>query len=126
MIDMRELEAFEANVQADDNVRRMLEEITRDAAGEVQQEAVTKADPALGLSIVALAGLWLLLKVGINHLRGMSDAEILDQQIDKIAKLKELGYDDKQATAVVERLLKSIRTRPDDDSVLSALKKLLT
>ena len=126
MIDMRELEAFEANVQADDDVRRMLEAITRDAAGEAQPEAVTRADPVLGLWIVGLAGLWLLLKVGINHLRGMSDAEILDQQIDKIAKLKELGYDEKQAAAVVQRLLKSIRTRPDDDSVLSALKKLLT
>ena len=120
MIDMRELEAFEANVQADDDVRQMLEEITRDAAGEVPPEAVTKADPVLGLSIVALAGLWLLLKVGINHLRGMSDAQILDQEIDKIGKLKELGYDEKQAAAVVQRLLKRIRTRPDDDSVLRA------
>jgi hypothetical protein len=33
----------------------------------------------------------------------------------------QLGYDEKHATQVVERLLKGIRTRSDDDMVLKAL-----
>ena len=33
---------------------------------------------------------------------------------------------EKQVTQVVERLLKSIRTRPDDDSVLKTLQKMLS
>jgi len=43
-----------------------------------------------------------------------------------IAEVKALGYDEKQTTQVVERLLKSIRTRPDDDSMLKALQKMLS
>ena len=37
MIDRRELEAFEASVQADDEVRRILEDITRSVAAEVER-----------------------------------------------------------------------------------------
>jgi Holliday junction resolvasome RuvABC DNA-binding subunit len=43
-----------------------------------------------------------------------------------IAEVKALGYDEKQAAQVVERLLKSIHTRPDEDSVLKALQKMLS
>ena len=39
--------------------------------------------------------------------------------------MKALEYDEKHATQVVERLLKSVRTRPDDDSVLKTLQKTL-
>ena len=42
-----------------------------------------------------------------------------------IAEVKALGYDEKHAAQVVERLLQGIRTRPDDDAVLKALQKLL-
>ncbi len=70
--------------------------------------------------------------VSIDTIKNVTVAQIqsvnvLDaQQIDKIGKLKELGYDEKQASAVVQRLLKRIRTRPEDDSVLSAMTKLLS
>jgi Holliday junction resolvasome RuvABC DNA-binding subunit len=43
-----------------------------------------------------------------------------------IAEVKALGYDETQAAQVVERLLKGIRTRPDDDAVLKALQKMLS
>jgi hypothetical protein len=43
-----------------------------------------------------------------------------------IAEVKALGYDEKHAAQVVERLLKSIRTRPNDDSVLESLQKMLS
>ena len=80
----------------------------------------------MGLWLVGLAGLWQLAKVGIQHLRGMSDTAVLQKQVAVIAEVKALGYDEKQAAQVVERLLKGIRTRPDDDSVLKALPKMLS
>jgi hypothetical protein len=67
-----------------------------------------------------------LVKVGIQHLRGMSDTTVLQKRIEVIAEVKALGYDEKHAAQVVERLLKSIRTRPDDDSVLKTLQKMLS
>jgi hypothetical protein len=126
VIDRRELEAFEASVLADDEVRCMLEDVTRSVAEEEQQQSPTRVDPTLGLWLVSLAGLWLLAKVGIQHLRGLSDTAVVQKQVDVIRELKALGYDEKHATQVVERLLKRIRTRPDDDSVLKALQKMLS
>ena len=125
-MDRRELEAFEASVLADDEVRRMLEDITRSVATEVQQQSPTRVDVTLGLWLVGLASLWLLAKVGIHHLRGLSDTAVLQTQVEVIAEVKALGYDEKHAAQVVERLLKGIRTRPDDDSVLKALQKMLS
>ena len=126
MIDRRELEAFEASVIADDEVRRMLEDVTHSVAVEVQQQSPTRVDVTLGLWLVGLASLWQLGKVGIHHLRGMSDTTVLQKQVEVVAEVKALGYDEKQAAQVVERLLKGIRTRPDDDSVLKALPKMLS
>jgi hypothetical protein len=126
VIDRRELEAFEASVLADDEVRRMLEDITHSVAVEVQQQSPTRIDVTMGLWLVGLAGLWQLAKVGIQHLRGMSDTAVLQKQVAVIAEVKALGYDEKQAAQVVERLLKGIRTRPDDDTALKALQKMLS
>ena len=72
-MDRRALEAFEASVLADDEVRRMLEDITRSVAVEVQQQSPRRLDVTAALWLVGLAGLWQLVKVGIHHLRGMSD-----------------------------------------------------
>ena len=126
MIDRRQLEAFEVGVLADDEVRRMLEDIVRSVAVEVHQESPRRLDATAALWLVGLAGLWQLLKVGIHHLRGMSDAAVLQKQIEVITEVKALGYDEKYAAQVVERLLKSIRTRPNDDSVLKTLQKMLS
>ena len=123
-MDRRELEAFEASILADDEVRRMLEDITRTVAVEVQQQSPVRLDVTGALWLVGLAGLWQLAKVGIQHLRGMSDTAVLQKQVEVIAAVKALGYDEKQTTQVVERLLKGIRTRPDDDTVLKALQKM--
>ena len=126
MIDRLELEVFEASVLADDEVRRMLEDVTHSVAEEVQQQAPIRVDVTMGLWLVGLASLWQLAKVGIQHLRGMSDTAVLQKQVAVIAEVKALGYDEKQAAQVVERLLKGIRTRTDDDSVLKALQKMLS
>jgi hypothetical protein len=126
VIDRGELEAFEASVLADDEVRHMLEDITGSVAVEVQQQSPRRLDVTAGLWLVGLAALWQLVKVGIHHLRGMSDTVMVQKQLEVIAEVKALGYDEKHAAQVVERLLKSIRTRPDDDSVLKALQKMLS
>jgi len=123
-MDRRELEAFEAGVLVDDEVRRLLEDATLGVAVEVPQQSPTSVDPVLGLWLVGLAALWLLTKVGIQHLRGMSDAAVLQKEVEVIAEVKAFGFDEKQAAQVVERLLKGIRTRPDDDSVLKTLQKM--
>jgi hypothetical protein len=125
-MDRRELEAFEASVLTDDEVRRMLEDITWSVAVEVQQQSSTRLDVTVALWLVGLAGLWQLAKIGIHHLRGMSDIAVLQKQVEVIAEVKALGYDEKHAAQVVERLFKSIRTRPDDDSVLKTLQKTLS
>ena len=62
----------------------------------------------------------------LGHLRGLSDTAVLQKQVEVVTEVKTLRYDEKQATQVVERLLKSIRTRPDDDTVLKALQKMLS
>jgi hypothetical protein len=126
MIDRRELEAFETRILADDGVRRLLEEVTHSVAVEMPEQTPIRVDPTLGLWLVGLAALWQLAKVSIHHLRGMSDTAVVQQQVEVIAEVKALGCDEKQATQVVERLLKSIRTRPDDDSVLKTLQKMLS
>jgi hypothetical protein len=126
VIGRRELEAFEAHVLADDEVRRMLEDITHSVAEEMQEQSPRRLDVTAALWLVGLAGLWQLAKVGIHHLRGMSDTSMLQKQIEVVAEVKALGYDEKHATQVIERLLKSIRTRPDDDSVLKTLQKMLS
>jgi Holliday junction resolvase RuvA-like protein len=126
VIDRRELEAFEASVLADDEVRRMLEDITHNVAVEVQQQSPTRIDVTMGLWLVGLASLWQLAKVGIQHLRGLSDTAVLQKQVEVVAAVKALGYDEKQAAQVIERLLKGIRTRSDDDMVLKALQKMLS
>ena len=125
-MDRRELEAFEASVLADDEVRRMLEDITHSVAVEVKEQSPRRLDVTAALWLVGLASFWQLAKIGIHHLRGLSDTAVLQKQIEVIAKVKALGYDEKHAAQVVERLLKSIRTRPDDDSVLKTLQKMLS
>jgi hypothetical protein len=51
--------------------------------------------------LVGLAALWLLVKVGIHHLRGMSDTAVLQKQgtrLEAIAEVKALECDEKQTT----------------------------
>jgi len=125
-MDRRELEAFEASVLADDEVRRLLEDITSSVAVEVTPQSPRRVDVTAALWLVGLVSLWQLVKVGIHHLRGMSDTAVLQQQVAVLAEVQALGYDEKHATQVVERLLKGIRTRSDDDSMLKALQKMLS
>jgi hypothetical protein len=86
-MDRRELESFEARVLADDEVRRMLEDATRGVAVEAPPQSPTRVDPTIGAWLVGLAALWQLAKVGIHHLRGMSDTTVLQKQFEVIAEV---------------------------------------
>jgi Holliday junction resolvasome RuvABC DNA-binding subunit len=55
----------------------------------------------------------------------MSETTALAKQVEVIARLKKLGYNETQAAQVVENLLKELRTRPDDDSVVKTLQKVI-
>jgi hypothetical protein len=124
-MEIRELEAFEACVRADDGLRTMLENVTRSVADEGERQPPLRViDPADGLWLVALAGLWQVVKVGIQYVRGLSEMQIVAQRLEIIARVKALGFDEKHAVQVVERLLKDIRTRPDDDAVTKTLLKM--
>lgn len=123
-MEMQEFEAFEACVRADDGLRTMLENITRSVTDEGERQSPLRLDPMEGLWLVALAGLWQVVKVGIQYLRGLSERQVLAQRLEIIARVKALGFDEKHAVQVLERLLKDIRTRPDDDAVLKRLLKV--
>jgi len=70
-------------------------------------------------------GLWKVVKAGIDHLRGLSEIALVARQRELIRDMQALGCDAKHATQVVERLLKGIRTRPDNDAVLKKLLHIL-
>jgi hypothetical protein len=125
MTEMQELEAFETQVRADAALRTMLEDMTRSVAAEGESQTLTRVDPLAGLWLVGVVALWKLAKAGIEHLRGLSELDILAKQLELVREVQALGYDAKQATQVVERLLKGMRTRPNDDPVLKALLKIV-
>ena len=54
-MDRRELEAFEARVLADDEVRRLVADVTSSVAVEVQQQTPRRVDVTAGLWLVGLA-----------------------------------------------------------------------
>jgi hypothetical protein len=54
-MDRRELEAFEASILADDEVRRLLADVTSSVAVEVQQQTPRRVDVTAGLWLVGLA-----------------------------------------------------------------------
>ena len=126
MTEMQALEAFEIQVRADEALRTMLEDLTRSVAAEGQSQARTRVDPTAALWLVGLAVLWKLVKAGIEHLRGLSEVALVARQLELIRETQALGCDAKQATQVVERLLKGLRTRPDNDPVLQRLLKMVS
>jgi hypothetical protein len=48
-MDKRELEAFEVSVLADDEIQRMLEDVTRSVTVEVEQQSPRRVDVTMGL-----------------------------------------------------------------------------
>lgn len=126
MTAMQEIEAFEGQVRADEALRSMLEDVTRSVAAEGESLSPTRLDPTAGLWLVGVVGLWKLAKADIDYLRGLSEIALATKQLELIREMQALGCDTKHATQVVERLLKGIRSRPDDDAVLKRLLKMVS
>ena len=76
-----------------------------------------------GLSLVAVAALWKLLSVGIGALRRMSEDATIERRIQLIRQLQEMGYE-RQAPFIVDRLLREMRERSEDDPVLKKLTEM--
>ncbi len=69
------------------------------------------------------AAAWKLLSVGIDTLRTMSEDATAQRRIQLIRELQEMGYE-RQAPFIVDRLLKEMRERPEDDPVLKKLTEM--
>jgi hypothetical protein len=69
---------------------------------------------------VAVAALWKLLSVGVGALRMMSEDLTLERRIQHIRELQDMGYE-RLAPLIVDRMIKEMRERPEDDPVLKKL-----
>ena len=84
-MELRELEVFEARVRADGDLRTMLENLTCSVADEGERQSPLRViDPTDGLWLVALAGLWQVVKVGVQYLRGLSEMQVLEKRLEII------------------------------------------
>ena len=95
--------------------------VAEDAQFHEGTTGVRFGDPlAASLSLIVVAALWKLLNVGIDTLRRMSEDATVQRRIQLIRELQEMGYQ-RQAPFIVDRLLKDMRERPEDDPVLKKL-----
>ena len=118
------IKTFQTNIQSVPEILALVDGVAEDAEFQEAMGGTRFVDPiSVGLSLVAVSALWQLLKVGIGTLRRMSEDAALKRRIELIRQLKEMGYG-RQAPFIVERLLKEMRERPEDDPVLKALTKM--
>jgi len=119
-----EIETFQTNIQSVPEIMALVESVAEDAEFQ-EATAGTRFDPmSAGLSLVAVAALWKLLNVGIGVLRRMSEDATVEQRIQLIRQLQEMGYE-RQAPFIVDRLLKEMRERPEADPVLKKLTEMV-
>ena len=118
-----EIETFQTNIQTVPEIMALMDGVAEDAEFQ-ESTAGTRFDPtSVGLSLVAIAALWKLLNVGIDTLRRMSEDATAQRRIQLIRELQEMGYE-RQAPFIVDRLLKEMRERPEDDPVLKKLTEM--
>lgn len=118
-----QIETFQANIQSEPGIVALVDSVAEDAEFR-EATAGTRFDPlSAGLSLVAVAALWKLLDAGIGALRRMGENATVERRIRLIGQLQDMGYE-RQAPFIVDRLLKEIRERPDDDPVLKKLMEM--
>ena len=69
---------------------------------------------SVGVSLLAVAALWKLLRSGIGLLRRMNEDATVQRRIQIIRQFQEMGYE-LQAPFIVNRLLKEPCKGPNDD-----------
>lgn len=94
-------------------------------AGEAEQKEIAGAqrdlDPvSVSLSLVVVAALWKLINIGISTLKRMSEDATVQCRIELIKQLQEMGYN-RQAPLILERMIREMRERPDNDQMLKKL-----
>jgi hypothetical protein len=72
------------------------------------------------LALLSVA-LFLLVKLGVDHLRKLSDVDAAGKLIGLVKQLTESGFNGQQSTQVIERLLKAIRSQPSDNQLIRSL-----
>ena len=119
-----EIETFQTNIQNVPDIMAIVEGTAEDAEFQELMEGTRISDPvSASLALVAVVALWQLLRIGIGALRRMSQDATVKQRIQLIGQLQEMGYE-RQAPFIVDRLLKEIRERPEDDPVVKKLTKM--
>ena len=116
-----DIETFQSSLQSQPEIMALLDAVSADAAFQESMSATRAVDPlSASLSLVAVAALWRLLQLGIGTLRRMSEDATLKRRIELIRQLQQAGYE-REAPLIVDRLLKEMRGRPDDDPLLKKL-----
>lgn len=119
-----DIETFQSSLQSQPELMELLDAVSADAAFQESLNATRAIDPlSASLSLVAVAALWRLLKVGIDTLRHMSEDATLKRRVEIIGQLQQAGYQ-REAPLIVDRLLKEMRDRPADDPLLKKLIEL--
>lgn len=125
MPDLKELELFEEVVRRTPAVLAFAEDTARvvsnvPANGATRRFYVGPQDAWL----LAVAALWQIVSIGIDHLRALSETKLAEQRIKMVEQLAKSGGDKQAAEAIVQAQLTSVRSRAVNDSVLQDLKKL--
>ncbi len=124
MADTNAIELFQTRIQSVPEIAVLVNGVSEDAEVRESTNGTKIGDPmSIGLSLVIVAALWKLLNIGIGALRTMSEDTTAERRIQLIRQLQEMGYD-RQAPFIVDRLLKEMRERPEDDPVLTKLTEL--
>ena len=119
-----EIETFQTNIQSVPEIMALVDGVAEDAEFQESMAGTRIGDPlSAGLSLVAVAALWQLLSVGIGVLRRMSEDATAKRRIQLIGQLQAMGYE-RQAPFIVDRLLKEMRERPENDPVLKKLMQM--
>ena len=119
-----DFETFCSDIQDLPEVYAVLNGVAEDAEIDEATNGKRCFDPtSAALSLIATAALWKLVCVGITTLRGMTENALLGQRVQLIRELRDMGYE-RQAPYIVDRLLKDMRDRPEDDPVLKKIAEL--
>lgn len=124
MTNTDEIQAFQTDIQSVPEIKALLDRVAEDAELHELTGGTRLGDPlSAGLSLVVVAALWKLLSVGIAELRRLGEDAALARRIRLIRQLQQMGYE-RQAPFIIDRLVKELHERPEDDPVLEKLTEI--
>ena len=122
-----QIEAIEHRVLEDKILCDFLDHcLSRSRESTEHTEALKRFDvSATDLWLLGLLMLWRVAKIGVDHLRQVSEIEATRKILSDVKMLRDLGYSKAAAVSVIERLLKDIRDRSQDDPVIRAIEGIV-